>query len=111
MPSYANPFQRPDLRDALGGFGGDIIEEDPSAGFGLFQTGYKQAPFNLRRWLSNQYGRLFGEYRGMSAIDPSLRWFDYLANQDVGSDFGALPAYERGERPGVFAPRSRFTGY
>ena len=105
MPLYVNPFVGVGM-----GLRNDLLEEEPTAGYGLFQS-RQQGPLNLKNWLQGQYNRLYGQYAGESALDPTLRWFDYLAKLDLNKEYGGLPAFQRGERPGTFAPRSRYIGY
>lgn len=107
---YANPFSDPGLWGRIQGDTSGFLDEDPSAGYGLF-TGNLAGPSNLKRWLENQYNRLYGGYKGEAAFDPTLRWVDFLARQNLGNIYGAVSPYERGERPGLFAPRVRSSGY
>lgn len=107
QPSFANPFAG--LRDYLRG-GGNLLNEDPTAGYAAFTEGV-QGPINLTRWLENQYNRLYGRYKAQAAFDPMLDWTDYLGKQDIGKMYGnEAPAY-RGEQPGRFAPRARYSNF
>jgi len=112
MSNYVNPFAGPGGRVGWN----DLLEEpssvggNPGAGYALFQQRVEGPP-NLKRWLEQQYNRLYNEYSAKAASDPGAMWFDYLANLNMNKEYGGLPPFQRGERPGVMAPRTRSVSY
>ena len=123
MPtSYANPFQDPTVRRLIrqqpGGL--DLLEPgtgDPRFGFALLLNLLRSpgqsysAPRLFTDWLERQYDRMLADYGAMAAFDPGLSWIDYLASRNFGQEYGQLTPSQRGERPAVFAPRTRYVGF
>jgi len=107
MPNYANPFQNPNLMGQIQNL--DYLEQMPEAGWGLFTNNF-MAPYSAQSWLRNQYNQFYRGYAGQQAIDPTTKWVDFLASQNIGRLYGSASPYERGERGTLYAPRMRYIG-
>ena len=122
--SYANPFASDKewtkfLQDVWGL--GDVVGrgylDSMEPGSGNPQLGYSaytstrsnNKTNNQRGWLGNQYSRYFGNYLQDAGVDPTLRWLDFLdQNQgQVAQDYSFTDPYTRGESQQSYAPSMR----
>ncbi len=102
---YANPFRDTSLINKI--IDRHYLEDQPEAAFGLFTSNFN-GPYNTGNWLHQQYSRLYSQYAGQQALDPSKLWFDYLAGLDIQKELSKVSPYDRGERASVYAPRMRY---
>ena len=64
----------------------------------------------LGNFLRQSLGRYTGAYKGVLPDEPNLGFTDFLRRQKPGEEFANLSPGQRGERPGMFAPRVRWIG-
>lgn len=62
---------------------------------------------NAGRWAATQFGQAKTGYEAALATNPLLKFNEYIRGLDVPGMYNQLTAQQRGENPGMFAPRAR----
>ena len=92
----------------------DYLETKPEAGYAAWLNPQRNAPATFWDSMQRQYQNYYSKYLGelgqqiMRGQDPTLRWMDYLQNQNPMSAFRGLSGYNQGQR--TESPLFRFLG-
>ena len=76
-----------------------------NAQFGSMLQGRNQGLAKYVRGRQNDY---YGDFLGQVLSNPMLQWTDYLRGKNPQQEFNALTPGQRGENPGLYAPRLKF---
>lgn len=94
-----DPFLDALQREYLGG--------NPEAAFNyVFPMAMQNNPYG--NWLRGSQGRYLGGYQAAVAGDPSLNLVDYLKGMSPYQEFLNMAPSQRGENPGLYAPKVQF---
>ncbi len=104
---WANPFQDNGFKNGIVDPGYLEDPAHPEYAFNLLLNNLNM-PSAARNWLQGNLGRLYGQYTGRQAQDPSQSWFDFLKGMNIEGSYNAESPYTRGERANVYAPRMRY---
>lgn len=91
-----------------------FLEERPRATYESFIADM-MAP--RRRFFANRYGDIYNQYQGYLAtqarqgIQPRARFRDFLSDINWDNEYYSYSPYQRGFRPGSFAPPVRRLNY
>ena len=90
--------------------GQEFLNSTPEAAFyARYPSAGKSDPYN--QWLKNQYFNYFNRYQAELPKRPNLMFTDFLGEQNPENEFGQLSPFQRGERPSIYAPRTRYIGF
>lgn len=88
---------------------GDIfLEDNPDAAWMRHLASLGIDPMSAEgQWARTQLGNVKTGWNAALATNPQLRQRDYLKSLDIRGMFANQSASDRGENPGMFAPRAR----
>lgn len=121
--TYNNPiassggFFDPNSQYGYSGGAGDIatspignifLEDNPDAAWMRHLASLGIDPQSAEgQWARGQLGNVKTGWNAALATNPQLRQSDYLKTLNIRDMFANMSATERGENPGLFAPRAR----
>jgi hypothetical protein len=122
-PTYNNPiasngsFFDPNSQYGYSGRPGDVanspigdifLEDNPDAAWMRYLAGQGIDPQSAEgQWARTQLGNVKTGWNAALATNPQLRQADYLKSLNIHGMFSNMSAGQRGENPGMFAPRAR----
>lgn len=106
---YANPFfDKPDTAFGPVWGGAGVVPPTEDENRALFSLFTEFGSPSQRRFLQNQFNRLYSGYGALAANAPAgYSWLDFLRNLNLEGLAAAATPYERGENPTAFEGRLR----